>query len=145
MKTLQVAQTTYTTYELTDAEVFALNIFLDIDVSYAVISRSGNQANTEAQLGLAIKWWRTRFPECGLKGAKDAIEQFRNEAIANAAGPRNTEIRVKGVPDTLPADSNPTYKLIGFISDSDSHRFIQYGAADPIDYQGRDVFLREYK
>jgi hypothetical protein len=141
MKTLQVPHTTYTTYELTDAEVFALNIFLDIDVSYAVISRRENQVKTEAQLVLAIRWWRTRFPECGLKAAKDAIEQFRNEAIANAAGPRNTEIRVKEVPAF---ERDYTYKLIGFISGSDAKEFCRYHDGSEETYDGHDVYVKEF-
>lgn len=109
MKTLQVPQTTYVTYDLTDAEEYVLSVFLDLDVSHAVISRQGNQNGsfTEPQKVLAIKWWRARFA-CGLKEAKDAVEAYAKQAAERELHlPRKTQITIKH------ADSG--YMAIGFV------------------------------
>ena len=92
MKTLQVPHvtTTYRMYDLTDTDEFALNVFLDLDVSYAVVSRQAvrHQARTEPQLVLAIRWWRMRFGS-GLKEAKDAVEAYVSQTDIDA---RRTEM-----------------------------------------------------
>lgn len=136
MKTLQVPQTTYVTYDLTDAEEYALNIFLDLDVSYAVVSRQAvrNQARTEPQLVLAIKWWRTRFA-CGLKEAKDAVEAYVNQTDIDA---RRTEIGTKEVPAAKPE----SFKLIGFISCDNETDFCRYHDGTEENYGGRQVYVQ---
>jgi hypothetical protein len=75
MKTLQVPQTTYALYELTEADEFVLRLFLNLDVNYTVRARCDSVEKTYVQKIQAIKWFRMRF-DLGLKEAKEAIDFY---------------------------------------------------------------------
>lgn len=85
MPSLTVPFTSYTTYDLTDSDVFILDLLLNFDSGYHVLARSDggfSSSSGEPKKVKAIKWWRTRFPQSTLREAKDAVDTYYTNIFA---------------------------------------------------------------
>lgn len=121
-QSFQVPVTTYTSYELSEADEWVLALILNLSPSYTLHTRGDGE--DRAQKVAAIKWWRARF-NCGLKEAKDAVDFYHQEATKEAA------------------EEVSDFKLIGFIANDDEDQFCRYHDGEALSYAGRDVYIRK--